>query len=123
MSDTSLIGTGSDVASPATRPAPSPSPPVNAPVSAPATPIPPVKPAAGAQAKRRYELRVASVLGPGLVSSFGQTAAAHAVSSHTLYQFCVPGDRDLIAILRLLGHCGVECVAIRQAASACPGVG
>lgn len=74
-----------------------------------------------AQTKRRYELRVASVLGPGLVSSFGHATTAHAVSSHTLYQFCVPGDRDLIGILRTLRHCGVECVAIRQTPPPCPG--
>jgi len=70
--------------------------------------------------KRRYELRVASVLGPSLVSSFGHTTASHAVSSHTQFQFCVPGDRDLVAILRLLGQCGVECVAIRRAGPDCP---
>jgi len=69
---------------------------------------------------RRYELRVASVLGPSLVSSFGHTTASHAVGSHTLYRFCVPGDRDLLAILRLLGRCGVECVAIRPAQPGCP---
>ena len=125
MSETSLIGAGSGAAPPATEAASSPPPSVSTPATAipPVTAMSPVIPACGVQAKRRYELRVASVLGPGLVSSFGHTAAAHAVSSHTLYQFCVPGDRDLIAILRLLRHCGVECVAIRQAAPACAGIG
>ncbi|MFL6161090.1 MAG: hypothetical protein ACJ74U_02560 [Jatrophihabitantaceae bacterium] len=64
--------------------------------------------------KIRYELRIASVVGPAVLSSFPHTSHALAVRRKTVFRTLMQGNRDKGELIGILRAHDLQILEIRQ---------